>query len=261
MALTQKQIEARAGKLTASRVSVLVGDDREAILNLWMLLIGDPSYVEENLDDNWAVQLGSFTEPFNLQWFAKKYGPISRQGEVVVHANGWAAATLDAWSHDYQCPVEVKHVGGFEKHDVVLTRYQPQMHWQMIVTGAKQCAFSAIEGAREPNVEFIKYDQAYADELWARAEQFMRCVRSLTPPVTMAPVLPPVKPTKEYNMSHSNAFASGAADWLLNKRAAKVFDDACKTIREAVPPDAVRAYGHKIQVRRDKANRLKIEEL
>lgn len=261
MALTEKQIEARSGKLTASRVACLVGDDKEAILNLWKMLVGDPTYHEEDLSDNWPVQLGSWTEPLNLQWFAKKYGPISRQGDVVIHHNGWAAATLDAWSDDYQCPIEAKCVGGFEKQDIIVARYMPQMVWQQIVTGAKQCAFSVIHGAREPIVEFIKYDEAYADELWARAEKFMEHVRTLTPPVTLPPIAAPVKPVKEYDMARSNVWAPAAAKWLLNRAAAKEFDAAAKDIREAVPPDAIRAFGHGLQAKRDKANRLKIEEL
>ena len=258
--LTPEQIAAREGKLTASRVAALVSGDKEKILNLWKELVGT-EYDKEDLSDNWAVQLGSFTEPFNLEWFTRKHGPISRVGEVVVHANGWAAATLDAWSNDYGCPVEAKHVGGFEKHDVVVARYQPQMHWQMIVTGAKQCAFSAIEGAREPQVEFIKYDDHYADELWRRAEQFMECVRTLTPPVTLDVLAAPVKPVRSYDMTASNSWATAAATWLTNRVAAKAFDTAAKDIREVVPPDAITAYGHKIIAKRDKAGRLKIEEL
>lgn len=259
--LTPEQIKNREGKLTASRCACLIEGDKEKILNLWKLLVGDPSYVEENLDDVWPVQFGSATEAINLRWFAKKHGPICREGEVVTHSNGWAAATLDAWSVDYQCPVEAKTVGGFEKQEVIVARYMPQIIWQQIVTGTKQCAFSVIHGAREPQVEFIKYDEAYGAELWTRAERFMECVRTLTPPVTLPPLAAPVKPTREYDMSHSNSWASAAADWLLNKRAAKTFDDAAKSLREAVPPDAIRAFGHKVIAKRDKANRLKIEEL
>jgi FtsP/CotA-like multicopper oxidase with cupredoxin domain len=31
--------------------------------------------------------------PLQLDWFERRQGPVSRRGEVVEHANGWAACT------------------------------------------------------------------------------------------------------------------------------------------------------------------------
>src|SRR5690606_3259307 len=188
-------LAARDGKLTASAVACLMTGDADKILNLWRELTGDPSYVPDDLSDIWAVQLGSHTEPLNLDWYERRTGKtLSRRGDVVVHPKReWAACTLDAWDDALACPVECKHVGGFEKTPVVLERYAPQAHWQMIVTGAKQCVFSIIEGAREPIIETVSLDADYAAELWRRAEQFMECVFNLTPPVVAAPVAAPVK--------------------------------------------------------------------
>ena len=97
--LSPAQVEARQGKLTASRVACLMTGDEEKLLNLWRELVGDPAFVPENLDDIWAVQLGSWTEQLNLDWFEKRTGlPVVRRGEVVVRADiDWAACTLDGW--------------------------------------------------------------------------------------------------------------------------------------------------------------------
>ena len=259
MALTAEQLAAREGRLTASRVACLMGSDQAKILNLWRELVGDPAFVAEDLSHVWPVQLGSATEAVHLDWITTKRGNISRRGEVVLKGD-WAAATLDGWLDSHGCPVEVKHVGGFEKREEIIQRYMPQCHWQMIVTGAPQCYFSVIEGAREPAGEFITFDKQYADELWKRAEAFMECVRNLKPPVEIPAVAPPTRGIKEYDYSTNNSFVSAAADWLEHRIAARKFDDATDTLKELTPKDASKVIGGGVTVLRDRANRLKVVE-
>lgn len=97
--LSPDQIEARRGKLTASRVACLMNGTKEEILNLWRELVGDPKWEPEDLSGVWPVQLGSTTEELNLDWFELKTGKsVTRRGEVVVHPEyEWAACTLDGW--------------------------------------------------------------------------------------------------------------------------------------------------------------------
>lgn len=258
--LTPVQIEQRDGKLTASRVACLMTGDPDKIMNLWRELVGDPAFVPEDLSEVWPVQLGSATEQLNLDWFERKRGPLSKRGDVVTHDCGWAAATLDAWSNLHGCPVECKHVGGREPLETIIERYQPQMHWQMIVTEARQCALSVIMGANEPIVEFIERDQDYSTELWRRAEGFMECVWHLTPPVELAPVAAPVRVEKTYDMTGSNSWSANAATWVNTRQAAKDNSSAEKELKAMVPPDAVRCFGHTVEIKRDRAGRLSLRE-
>lgn len=257
--LTDVQIKARAGKLTASRIACLMTGDEAEILNLWRELCGG-DFEQEDLSGVWPVQLGSCTEDLNLDWYERKHGAVSRRGEVVIGPQDWMAATLDGWSDAHSCPVECKHVGGREPLETIIQRYQPQMHWQMIVTGASQCALSVIMGASEPIVEFIAKDEAYAAELMVRAEAFWLCVLMLTPPCAVPAVSPPVKAEKIYEMQGSNAWAANAATWLTTKVAAKDFTAAEKEIKALVPSDAAKCIGHGITVNRDRAGRLSIRE-
>lgn len=258
--LTKTQIEARDGKLTASRVACLMNGDEAEVMNLWREMVGDPAFVAEDLSEVWPVQLGSHTESLNLDWFERKKGTLSRRGDVIVHKNGWAACTLDGWWNEQDCPVEAKHVGGREPLETIIARYQPQMHWQMIVTGAKQCALSVIMGANEPVVELIGKDDAYASELWLRADAFMLCVRALTPPVVCAPVAAPVKAEKSYDYSTNNHWCSEAVTFLKTRTAAKDFAASEKTLKGLVPSDAMRVTGAGIECKRDRAGRLSIRE-
>jgi len=260
--LTQAQIDQRYGKLTASKVACLMAADEAKIMRLYHEMIHDPHFVPDDFSNVWAVQLGVATEPLNLRWFAMDNGTVSRVGEVVTMAapDDWAAATIDGWSDRYLCPVECKHCGGRENLAVVIDRYQPQMHWQMIVTDAKRCALSVIMGANEPVVEIIDYDEEYGSELWHRASAFMACVKSRTPPVRVAPTRPPVRAEKLYDMTGSNIWANSAEIWLANKAAKQLCVDAEKDLKGLVPEDAVKCIGHGVQIIRDRSNRLSLRE-
>lgn len=258
--LTKTQIEARDGKLTASRVACLMNGDEAAIFHLWQEMVGDPGFVPEDLSGVWPVQLGSHTEALNLDWFERKHGAVSRRGEVVLHENGWAACTLDGWSDQGTYPVECKHVGGREPLETIIARYQPQLHWQMIVCGASKCALSVIMGANEPIIEVIDKDEAYAAELWLRADVFMKCVHALVPPVVQAAVAAPVRAEKAYDYSQNNHWCSEAVTWIANRTASKDFAAAEKTLKGLVPADAARVSGGGLECKRDRAGRLSIRE-
>lgn len=258
--LTDTQIKARAGKLTASRVACLMTGDAAKIMQLYLEMIGEGE--PEDLSHVWPVQLGSATEALNLDWFEMKNGPLTRRGDVVVHPkHPWAAATLDAWSPDLRCPVETKHVGGREPLEIIIDRYQPQMQWQMEVTGAEQCALSVIMGASEPIVEFIPRDEDYAAEMVVRGKQFMDCVAARRPPVALEPVAPPADASKVYDFSGNNFWADSAFKWLGSKDAAEQCKAAEKTLKAMVPEDAKKVTGHNIQITRDRAGRLSLREL
>lgn len=260
--LSPDQVRQRENKLTASRVSCLMTGDAEKIMNLWRELVGDPDFVAEDLSDIWAVQLGSHTEPFNLDWYEKRTGKtLSRRGDVVVHPKfNWAAATLDGWDDELSAPVECKHVGGFEKTTAILERYAPQAHWQMMVTGATQCVFSIIEGAREPVIEIVQLDLDYAAELLARATAFMLCVETMTPPVALAPVAAPIKPEKTYDLTGNNEWASNAVQWISTRQAYKDNEAATKALKSIIPADAIKCIGHGITASRSKAGAISIRE-
>jgi hypothetical protein len=238
-----------------------MGGDEAAVLNLWRELTGDPDYVPEDLSRNWPVRLGSHTESLNLDWFALKYGAVSRRGEVVRHHNQWAGATLDAWSVAHDCPIECKHTGGREPLSTVHERYQPQMQWQMICTDATQCAASIILGASEPVVDFIPRDEAYQQQLLQRAEQFMRCVWRKVPPVPLPPIAAPVKAEVVYDFTTNNQWCSEAVTWITTRQARRDCEAAERSLKKLVPADAARCHGHGIEITRNRAGSLSLREL
>jgi len=238
--------------------------DKTKIMQLWRELCGDPAFVEENLDDVWAVQLGSCTEKLNLDWYERtRQRTLDRRGAVVNHPDYfWAAATLDGFDPVLNGPVEAKHVSGYEKFDVVLQRYMPQCHWQMECTQTRQCAFSVIQGGKQPTIEIVDYDKEYADELMGRALRFMEHVWNMTEPVVLEPrILEKITAGKDYNFTGNNLWATAAFEWLNHKEAAKKHDDAEEKLRGLIPNDARVCTGYGVVAKRDRALRVSIRAI
>jgi predicted phage-related endonuclease len=258
--LTPAQLDARRGKLTASRVACLMEGNREKILRLYRELTGEEA--EEDLSDVWAVQLGSATEALNLEWYERKtHAPLSFKGDVIVSFQDMRfACTLDGFDDTLNCPVECKHVGGREPLEVVIDRYQPQMQWQMYITETDQCVLSVIMGANEPIIEFIPRDDGYITEMVNRAKQFMHCVEMRREPVELDPVAPPIDASKVYDMTESNSWAEAAYVWLGNRASKDRCVDAEKILKSMVPADAKKCSGHAVQITRDRAGRLSLRE-
>jgi predicted phage-related endonuclease len=258
--LTAEQLKARAGKLTGSRIACLMKGDPVAIDRLYREMIGEAE--AEDLRHVWPVRLGEATEQLNLDWFEQKNQmPVTSRGRVVAHPRiNWAACTLDGWCADLSCPIECKHVGGREPLEVVIDRYQPQMQWQMEITGANQCALSVIMGANEPIVEYIDRDDAYIAEMIRRGRMFMDCVARRVSPVALPAAPSPIDASKQYDMTGNNLWATNAATWLANKDAARLTDDATKVLKNIVPADAKKCFGYGIQITRDRAGRLSLRE-
>lgn len=261
--LTQQQINNRRGKLTASRVAVLMNGDAAGILRLWQELTDDPAFEPEDLSNVWPVRLGGATEAINLEWYERKNNPLTRQGEVVIHPDpdfSWAACTLDGWDEILRCPVETKHVGGREPLEIIIDRYWPQMGWQMFVCGADQCALSVIMGASEPIIEFIPRDDDYIKEMVVRGQQFMRFVELKQPPVVFDPVPAPADASEVYDFTDNNQWAVEAHVWLESRGAAELCKQAEKILKSIVPEDAKLCSGHGIRISRDRAGRLSLRE-
>jgi predicted phage-related endonuclease len=258
--LNAEQIAQRKHTLGGSDVGCLMNGDAKKIDRLYREKIGE--LAPEDLSDVWPVQLGSCTEPLNLDWYERKHRQIvSRRGDVIGHPYlPWAAVTLDGWINELHCPIEAKHVGGREPIEVIFERYAPQVQWQMECTGSNQCALSIIMATAEPVVEFIERNTEYADELVRRGSLFMSHVRNRTPPVDLPAVPAPIDASKVYDMERNNAWGASASVWLELRDSAAAYDDAAKILKSLVPPDAKKCFGHNVMITRNRVGHLSLRE-
>ena len=267
--LSQAQQAARRGKLTASRLPVLMSGDEAKIYSLWAELTG--RQVPDNLDEVWHVRLGNATEHLNIWWYEKTTGrPTSMHGDVVQHIqHPWLSATLDAADEAYMAAVECKHVtlrNGRTLDDVV-QHYQPQCQSQMLITGWPKCMLSIAVDTSPPAIFEIEADPDYQAALMGWARWFWAFVDADQPPVT-PPSVPPPPPSHDkmriVDMSAGNRAADWEAAsrlWIANKEAAKVFDGAAKSVKEMMPDDARRAYGAGIEAIRNRRGAVSIKEM
>lgn len=257
--LTQAQLKARDGKFTGTCANIVMSGDEAEILSLWNQMLGLEG--PPDLSGVWPVRLGEATEALNLEWYVRKYGPVSRVGEVVIGDPQWMAATLDGYDETNHRVVECKHVGGREPLETIVARYQPQMHWQMMVAVCEECALSVIMGANEPIVEIVPFVPEYGMELFSRASAFMLCVQTLTPPVAVPAVEPPVIPAKEYDFNGNPDWQLLALRWTQSYGAAQIAKECEASIKKLVPQDAKKAFGAGIVVTRNRAGSMSLREL
>jgi hypothetical protein len=170
----------------------------------------------------------------------------------------WAAATLDGWVEELNCPLEAKAVEGREPIEVVIDRYTPQLHWQCYVTGAKKALISITAGLREPIVEEVSCNETYLGELVIRAELFMRHVKNGTAPNALTAMPPPPQAVKIIDMTGVKVWQRQAEQWIQVEGAARSAKDCEAVLKALVAPDVAKAFGHGVRVTRDRAGRLSL---
>ena len=254
--------EARAGKLTASRVAPLMNGDAMALHQLWLEMTGQAERPDISLE--WPVWLGVTTESRHLDWLqVKEEIPVVRRGEFVVHPrHSFFACTLDAWHEDLMCPIEVKHTQGFQPFDVVVERYKAQCHFQMACCNAPKYLFSVILGAARPVLQMFDLDHEYAAELMGRALRFWDCVQSRTPPGPLPEVMPSPDTWHDYDMTQHqfacDEWRMSAEIWLQSRGAAESCAEAAKALKALVPDDARRAWGAGVVIKRNRGGSLSL---
>jgi hypothetical protein len=248
--------------LGGSDANVLMSGDPERILRLWQLKRQEVP--EEDLSDRLQVALGSWTEPFNRQWYEKLTGQvvIDAGRSITCKRHPWRRCLLDGIVEESNAVFEAKHTGAFVKSEEVLERYMPQLQHNMAVAECETAVLSVIFGNHKYEIFEVAADWLYQLELLEAEAEFWDCVQSGTVPVAPPVPLPP-KPIgiREVCLQGNNSWASAAVDWLEHREAAKRHAAACGTIKGLVEPDVARAFGHGIEAKRSKSGALSIREL
>lgn len=262
LALSADQQRSRLAGIGGSDANIILSGEAERIARLWR---EKRSEVEaEDLSGVLPVMLGSWSEAFNRQWYERQTGlAVSLVGASrVCPDHAWRRCTLDGFVASLDAVFEAKHVSAFAKPDEVLERYMPQLQHNMAVMGAQRALLSVIYGNHKWEVYEVASDWLYQEELMIAETRFWDCVRKGEIPVA-APIPTSPKPVgfREICFEGDNAWAAAAADWRECREPAKRHAAATASLKELVEPDALRAFGHGIEVRRSKAGALSIREI
>lgn len=171
-------------RYTATEVNdVLAGRWRR----LWLVKSG--RMMPEDLSGNFKVQLGRWTESFNLGWLGTSREvtceplvpdlvPLPEDTEVRVHPQGGPYAVRGRWSARPDAlgrddaglfVVEAKHVADREAPEQVVRLYLGQLFVTMHVLGARRAVLSVIYGTDR----LTAYGVSWSDETWRAVESWV----------------------------------------------------------------------------------------
>ncbi len=253
---TREWHEERRKYLGGSDANIIINGSDQDRYDLWLIKTGQSEPLE--LLDVFQVQLGIFTEPFNLAWFTKKTGfELAENPGRFVATNGWMACQPDGMLDG--AVIECKHTAERFSMDECVGKYQPQLHHSMICTQKKRAYLSVIRGNTYDYQE-VEFDPDYASKLLLAEREFWECVTLGMPPGPGAPI-PPPEAVKTIDMTGNNQWADAAAEWFACSEFSKRFDKAANTLRSLVTPDVKQASGHGIMLKRDKRGALRISEV
>lgn len=259
----------RKDAIGGSDANTIMGGDEKKLLRLWKEKRGEAE--AEDLSDILAVQMGSFTEPFNAAWFEKNTGyRVIGSGKIASHPTiPHMRATLDGevvndFGMDSEMELgvfEAKHCGTRSTDAELFARYVPQLTHNCLCAGHERAFLSCFKGNGDWVMFEYEIDLAYAQRLVAAEADFWECVRTGKPPCAV-PSEPTPKPVGvvEYNMDGNNAWASFAGEYLETKLAADRHDSAKKELKALVPDDASKCFGHGLIIKRDKRGALRFAE-
>lgn len=272
LGLSADAIAARRSCIGGSDANTIMAGDAERLIDLWREKRGEAE--PKPLDDILAVQMGLYTEPLNVAWFEKNTGrrvlrdPANLAKLTRFAPHPFMSCTLDGFVMEEETDdpfttlpeavFEAKHTGTRSTDAEIFARYVPQLTHNALCTGAQVAFLSAFKGNGDWVVFEYALDHDYAERLVEAEARFWECVQTGEPPAPL-PAAPTPKPkgVKEYSMDGHNEWASHAADYTETILAADRHEIAKKALKELVPADASKAFGHGICINRDKRGALR----
>ena len=218
------------------------------------------------------VQLGTYTEEFNLAWFEQEYGVqvLGFQHEVSKTIEGIPfKATLDGILNDPEnkgehIGVECKHTSSFKKFDDILAYYYPQIQLYMKVADLKHMYLSVIFG-NQWECKLVSQDEAEWLRMLPIFRDFWGHVIRTEPPVGE---MPNELPTGVQHMTLDNMVARDVSTdnrfieiqhhYIEHLHDSKIFEECKKELKSYVKPNEREVYTDKLSIKRNKRGALSI---
>jgi len=227
-----------------------------------------------DLSDVFEPNLGTFTEPFNLYWLAKQHPEW--QIEVATRETRRRSDAPHLLAHPDAfglvngsvAVVDAKHTNPWpgKAYENREQRVSHTYFWQLVhnvhVCGAAIGILSPIYGNNWGPAILHRIDDETIARYLERANAFWSCVESDTAPEgeIEADEELPVDPAqlKTVNMEGNNAWGDMATTYLESKSAAAAYKDAESGLKALVDKDVGLAFGHGLQIKRNKAGALRL---
>jgi hypothetical protein len=227
---------------------------------LWMEKTGRAE--GDDLSNILPVQIGSFTEPFNLAWFEKQTGwAVNTDNREQRHPHyEFMRCEIDGWANGN--PVECKHVNQNTSDERLISNYYPQLQHQLAITGKNVVYLSALYGNARWAYFEVDRDDDYITTLIEHETAFWKHVTEDTPPVDPEAEVVNIAldDMREVSMTGSNEWAMNAGAWVDHEEGKRTFDAATRGIKELIEDDVKMAHGHGIIARKSKSGAITIRK-
>ena len=174
--------------LDDDRCKVMGGSDAVKIMQgKWNQLYREKKKLVEieDLSNVFRVQLGVFTQKFNLNWFLKKNPQFEIEAEekafvmpgaenmIKIIYRGHVDAIIKNKDSDEKYIFEAKHTRGFQNQDKMIQYYMPQIQFYLALCSheTNKLIFSAIHG-NDIQVSTIEYNHSYVMLLLDKMQDF-----------------------------------------------------------------------------------------
>jgi len=252
----------RKGFIGGSDTVTILGGDW---LHLWEVKTGRAE--PDDLSSVLRVQLGIWTEPFNLDWFARHSGRVvsSEQYSTTTEVGGVPLkATIDGFVSEDNAIIECKHTHAGNTMERCIQYYMPQLQTYCHATKANGAYLSVIFGNDRWEASFVEYNHDYFSSMWSVVSDFWGyVVRDQRPVAIDQPTIPsidaiPVDQMVKRDASQSNEFMDAAHTFASNQQAAATFEAAKKSLKQMVADNEREVYCDLLSVRRAKNGALRI---
>jgi hypothetical protein len=256
------------------RIGYIGGSDAMRIMagdwvNLYLEKTGAKQ--PEDLSGNFQVQLGKHTEEFHIDWVMNKLGYSYSMPKDTWKSNKYfyMQGHFDAWIHELQTFIEVKHSNEWMSASDKARYYMPQLQHYLYISECPFCYFSVIRGNQDPEYVTVKADDEYQAQLIERIKLFWWHIENKTAPIgDEVPVSEqeadrklaekvPVNNLKKIDMTKNNQWAVYAKQYIETASYVDQHEEAKKALKELVTPNIGEAYGHGVTIKRDKRGSLR----
>ena len=232
--------------------------------DLWQIKTGRVE--PEDLSDNIAVQLGVFTEDFNLKWFEKQHSvTLAGHQKEFIQTIGTVKAkgTIDAGIRGQRVIVEAKHTNAFTNMDEQIARYMPQIQLYCHLANCEGAYLSVIFGNGKWESAHVAYDEDYFNSMWAVVSDFWGyVVRDEEPIAIDVPTINThsiaVDDMVTRDASLDNQFVDAAVTYVNGLEQNRTFENAKKDLKNMVADNEREVYCDYLTIKRDKRGALRI---
>ena len=231
-------------------------------LELWQVKTGRVE--PDDLSDNVAVQLGIWTESFNLRWFERQHGAVIKNHQMQFEKQIGSVpvkGTIDGrWG---EAIVEAKHTNNFNTMDTLIQYYMPQLQLYCHLAGSDGAHLSAIFGNNKWDSAYVGYSEEYFNSMWAVVSDFWGYVIRDQEPIAVDLIQIEMDKIEVDNMvcrdaGTDNEFIDAANRYVENQDQARLFKIAKTDLKNMVADNEREVYCDLITIKRDKRGSLRI---